>query len=389
MEKIVIIEALRTPVGKYKGVLSDFQAVDLGGLVTKEIIQRQPSLKDKIDYVVFGNVLQAGNGQNPARQIALHSGLDVSVPAVTVNEVCGSGLKAISHARQMLLLNEADLVIAGGTESMTNAPTLVEYNRKEDTYRNPRQVMFVDGLTDAFSGQAMGMTAEKVAETFSVSREMQDHFAYQSQKKAAKAQENQWFEAEMLPIVDANDQKIAFDEGIRPQTTMEKLAELKTVFKENGTVTAGNASTINDGASALLLCTKSYALAHDIPYLAEIEDIVEVGIDPSIMGISPITAIEKLFERNALTSKDIDLFEINEAFAASSVVVQDKLNLEDEKVNITGGGISLGHPIGATGARIVTTLIHQLKRTNQHTGVASLCVGGGLGLALLLKVPEE
>ena len=389
MEKIVIIEALRTPVGKYKGVLSDFQAVDLGGLVTKEIIQRQPSLKDKIDYVVFGNVLQAGNGQNPARQIALHSGLDVSVPAVTVNEVCGSGLKAISHARQMLLLNEADLVIAGGTESMTNAPTLVEYNRKEDTYRNPRQVMFVDGLTDAFSGQAMGMTAEKVAETFSVSREMQDHFAYQSQKKAAKAQENQWFEAEMLPIVDANDQKIAFDEGIRPQTTMEKLAELKTVFKENGTVTAGNASTINDGASALLLCTKSYALAHNIPYLAEIEDIVEVGIDPSIMGISPITAIEKLFERNALTSKDIDLFEINEAFAASSVVVQDKLNLEDEKVNITGGGISLGHPIGATGARIVTTLIHQLKRTNQHTGVASLCVGGGLGLALLLKVPEE
>lgn len=389
MEKIVIIEALRTPVGKYKGVLSDFQAVELGGLVTKEIIQRQPSLKDKIDYVVFGNVLQAGNGQNPARQIALHSGLDVSVPAVTVNEVCGSGLKAISHARQMLLLNEADLVIAGGTESMTNAPTLVEYNRKEDTYRNPRQVMFVDGLTDAFSGQAMGMTAEKVAETFSVSREMQDHFAYQSQKKAAKAQENQWFEAEMLPIVDANDQKIAFDEGIRPQTTMEKLAELKTVFKENGTVTAGNASTINDGASALLLCTKSYALAHDIPYLAEIEDIVEVGIDPSIMGISPITAIEKLFERNALTSKDIDLFEINEAFAASSVVVQDKLNLEDEKVNITGGGISLGHPIGATGARIVTTLIHQLKRTNQHTGVASLCVGGGLGLALLLKVPEE
>ncbi|EOT47965.1 hypothetical protein OMY_00772 [Enterococcus sulfureus ATCC 49903] len=389
MEKIVIIEALRTPVGKYKGVLSDFQAVDLGGLVTKEIIQRQPSLKDKIDYVVFGNVLQAGNGQNPARQIALHSGLDVSVPAVTVNEVCGSGLKAISHARQMLLLNEADLVIAGGTESMTNAPTLVEYNRKEDTYRNPRQVMFVDGLTDAFSGQAMGMTAEKVAETFSVSREMQDHFAYQSQKKAAKAQENQWFEAEMLPIVDANDQKIAFDEGIRPQTTMEKLAELKTVFKENGTVTAGNASTINDGASSLLLCTKSYALAHDIPYLAEIEDIVEVGIDPSIMGISPITAIEKLFERNALTSKDIDLFEINEAFAASSVVVQDKLNLEDEKVNITGGGISLGHPIGATGARIVTTLIHQLKRTNQHTGVASLCVGGGLGLALLLKVPEE
>lgn len=389
MEKIVIIEALRTPVGKYKGVLSDFQAVDLGVMVTKEIIQRQSSLKDKIDYVVFGNVLQAGNGQNPARQIALHAGLDVSVPAVTVNEVCGSGLKAISHARQMLLLNEADLVIAGGTESMTNAPTLVDYNRKEDTYRNPKQVMFVDGLTDAFSGQAMGMTAEKVAETFSVSREMQDRFAFHSQQKAAKAQENQWFEAEMLPIVDTNDQKIAFDEGIRPQTTVEKLAELKTVFKENGTVTAGNASTINDGASALLLCTKSYALAHDIPYLAEIEDIVEVGIDPSIMGISPITAIEKLFERNALTSVDIDLFEINEAFAASSVVVQDKLNLEDEKVNITGGGISLGHPIGATGARIVTTLIHQLKRTNQHTGVASLCVGGGLGLALLLKVSED
>lgn len=384
MEKIVIIEALRTPVGKYKGMLSKFQAVDLGVEVTKAILNKQPSLKDKIDYVVFGNVLQAGNGQNPARQIALRADLDVRVPAVTVNEVCGSGLKAISHARQMLLLNEAEIVLAGGVESMTNAPTIVDYDKQTDTYAHPKQVMFQDGLTDAFSGKAMGMTAENVSERFAVSRDAQDQFAYQSQKKAALAQENGWFDQEMIPL----DQAIK-DEGVRAQTTLEKLAELKTVFKSDGTVTAGNASTINDGASALLLCTKSYALEHGIEYLAEIDDIVEVGIEPDIMGISPITAITRLLERNQVTIADIDLFEINEAFAASSIVVQDTLKLDTKKVNIAGGGISLGHPIGATGARIVTTLVHQLRRTHQQVGIASLCVGGGLGLALLLHIPEE
>lgn len=384
MEKIVIIEALRTPVGKYKGMLSKFQAVDLGVEVTKAILNKQPSLKDKIDYVVFGNVLQAGNGQNPARQISLRADLDVRVPAVTVNEVCGSGLKAISHARQMLLLNEAEIVLAGGVESMTNAPTIVDYDKQTDTYAHLKQVMFQDGLTDAFSGKAMGMTAENVSERFAVSRDAQDQFAYQSQKKAALAQENGWFDQELIPL----DQAIK-DEGVRAQTTLEKLAELKTVFKSDGTVTAGNASTINDGASALLLCTKSYALEHGIEYLAEIDDIVEVGIEPDIMGISPITAITRLLERNQVTIADIDLFEINEAFAASSIVVQDTLKLDTKKVNIAGGGISLGHPIGATGARIVTTLVHQLRRTHQQVGIASLCVGGGLGLALLLHIPEE
>lgn len=390
MEKIVVIDALRTPIGKYHGKLANYSAVELGEKVTNELIRRQKEIAKKINYVIFGNVLQAGNGQNPARQISLKSGLDVSIPAVTINEVCGSGMKAIALARQMLQLHEAEVVLAGGVESMTNAPSISHFDKATQTYSNPEPVMFVDGLKDAMSGQMMGMTAENVAHHYHISREEQDSFAFCSQKKAAHAQENGWFAKEMVPIQINDGEYLTLDEGIRPQTTKEKLATLKTVFqKENGTVTAGNASTINDGASAMLLCTKSYALANQIPYLAEIEDLVEVGVDPEIMGISPIKAIEKLLQRNHKMINDIDLFEINEAFAASSLVVERQLGIPQEKVNIAGGGISLGHAIGATGARIVTTLIHQLRRTNQKTGVASLCVGGGIGLALLLQLPER
>lgn len=390
MEKVVIIDALRTPVGKYRGSLTEFSAVELGTFVAKELLNRQPQIVDQIDYVSMGNVLQAGNGQNPARQVALAAGLDVRVPAVTINEVCGSGMKAIAHARQLLQLQEANIVLAGGIESMTNAPSVTYYDKATESYSDPAPVMFVDGLTDVFSGKLMGLTAENVAERYQVSREQQDAFAYRSQQKAAHAQAENWFATEVVPIQLKNGTMLSQDESVRVDTTIEKLRTLKTVFKqEAGTVTAGNASTINDGASAVLMCTKAFAEANQIPYLAEIEDIVEVGIDPAIMGVSPVTAIEAICQRNQLALATVDLFEINEAFAASSIAVEQQLGLDAAKVNIAGGGISLGHAIGASGARLVTTLIHQLRRTGKETGIASLCVGGGIGLALLLRLPKK
>ncbi|MGX7262428.1 hydroxymethylglutaryl-CoA reductase, degradative [Enterococcus crotali] len=382
--EIVIIDALRTPNGKYRGQLKSLSAVELGTIAAKELLKRNEKAVKHIQRVVFGNVLQAGNGQNPARQIALNSGLNFEVPAFTVNEVCGSGMKAISLARQALLLGEADIVLAGGTESMTTAPAITY--KEQDTYTKPVPTMMVDGLTDAFSGKAMGLTAENVAEQFAISQQMQDEFAAQSQQKAAIAQEKGNFIDEIVPIT-IEGSILKEDEGIRKDTTVEKLSTLKTVFKENGSVTAGNASTISDGASAMLLTTKAFAEQHHMPYIAVIKDVTEVGIDPSIMGISPIKAIETLLERNNMRVEDIDLFEINEAFAASSIVVKNELNIPDEKLNIWGGSIALGHPIGASGTRIVSTLARQLESTTSHFGIAALCVGGGLGLAMLLERP--
>ncbi|MGX7139287.1 acetyl-CoA C-acetyltransferase [Enterococcus silesiacus] len=384
--EIVIIDALRTPIGKYRGQLKSLSAVELGTAVTKELLKRNTKAAEHIKQVVFGNVLQAGNGQNPARQIAINSGLQFEVPAFTVNEVCGSGMKAISLAKQAIQLGQADVILAGGTESMTNAPAITY--KEEDTYSKPAPTMIVDGLTDAFSGKAMGLTAENVAEQFNITREMQDIFAVHSQMKAAKAQVEGKFVKEIVPI-SIDGTILEHDEGVRKDTILEKLSMLKTVFKEDGSVTAGNASTINDAASAMILASKSFAEKHQIPYLAIVKDVTEIGIDPSIMGISPIKAIQTLLQRNDLAVEDIDLFEINEAFAASSIVVQNELKIPKEKLNIWGGGISLGHPIGASGTRIIATLAHQLEDTTGRYGVASLCVGGGLGLAMLIERPQK
>jgi hydroxymethylglutaryl-CoA reductase len=384
VEEVVIIDALRTPIGKYRGQFNQVSAVTLGTTVTQALLKRNPMLQKEVQQVIFGNVLQAGNGQNPARQIALNSGLSYDIPASTINEVCGSGLKAIALARQAIQLGEAEVVLAGGVESMSQAPYLSQYDKQTDSYSQPKPVMIKDGLTDAFSGKHMGLTAENVAEQFTITRQQQDTFALYSQQKAAEAQAKGYFVEEILPVEIA-ETVYEKDEGIRPETTLEKLGTLRTVFKEEGTVTAGNASTLNDGAAGVLLASKSFAEKHQLPYLAVIKDITEVGIDPSIMGISPIKAIRSLLERNALSIDAIDLFEINEAFAASSIVVQQELAIPDEKLNICGGGISLGHPIGASGTRIVTTVAHQLNRINGHYAIASLCVGGGLGLAVLLE----
>lgn len=384
MEEVVILSAVRTPIGKYKGTLATVSAVDLAAITITEAVKRS-NVKNQVDQVILGNVLQAGSGQNVARQASIKAGLGNQVPAMTINEVCGSGLKSIILAMQQIQLGRAQLVVAGGTENMSQAPKLTKFDFETESYQEPISSMIYDGLTDAFSGEHMGLTAEKVSERFGVTRQMQDEFAYDSQKKAHTANISGKFSEEIVPVHLADGTVIEKDEGIRENATLEKMSSLKPAFKEEGTVTAANASTLNDGASALVLAAKSYAIANQLPFLAEIEDYAEVGIDPSIMGVAPINAINKLLQQRQMTTKQVDLFEINEAFAASSVAVERELALPKNKVNIYGGGIALGHPIGASGARIVTTLLSALKDENKERGIASLCIGGGLGLAIMLK----
>lgn len=378
VKEIVIIDALRTPVGKYDGALAEYSAEKLGTHVVSALLSKNKNIKSDVEQVIFGNVLQAGNGQNIARQIAINSGLSTSVPASTINEVCGSGMKAVILAKQLLQLGEAEVVIAGGTESMSNAPILKNRNTEEETLS-----MLSDGLIDAFSGISMGIIGETIAEQFDVSRADQDRFAQNSQEKAVAASQAGIFNDEIVALGE-----LSVDETPRPSSSLEKLATLRTAFKENGTVTAGNSSPVNDGASALILATKDYAEKHGISYFAELVESAEVGIDPAIMGVSPIDAIQKLVQRSGVQLLEIDLFEINEAFAASSIAVNRELGLKDSQVNIYGGAIALGHAIGSSGAKILTTLGYALKREQKHYGIASLCIGGGLGLAILLKNPD-
>lgn len=378
MKEIVIIDALRTPVGKYDGALSDKTAAELGVHVVKNLLERHEDIKEDVKQVIFGNVLQAGTGQNIARQISINSGLSHHVPASTVNEVCGSGMKAVILAKQLLQLEEADVVIAGGTESMSQSPIIRHRKSGEEIL-----TMMSEGLTDAFNGESMGLIGETIAEQFEVSREEQDRFAQRSQEKALAARTAGAFEKEIVPFSD-----LAEDETIRANSSLEKLSSLRTAFSENGSVTAGNSSPVNDGASALILASNDYAEDKELPVLAKLLASEEVGIDPEIMGVSPIKAIRQLLERTKLDIEDIDVFEINEAFAASSVAVNQELNIPEEKVNIYGGAIALGHAIGSSGARILTTLAYALQRENKRYGIASLCIGGGLGLAVLLENPN-
>lgn len=389
MEEVVIIDALRTPIGKYKGSLSSVSAVELGKTVVKQIIDKNKINPDEIKQVIFGNVLQAGLGQNPARQIALGAGLSERIPAMTINEVCGSGMKSVILAEQLIQLGKAELVIAGGVESMTQAPKIKKFLPKENSYDTATSSMWNDGLKDAFTQEPMGITAENVAKKYGISRLEQDTYALTSQQRAAKAQKDHLFAEEIVPITLASGEVVEHDEGINSLATMAQLAELRPAFEEDGTVTAGNSSTINDGAAVLILASKRYALANGLPYLATIKDSTEIGIDPSVMGVAPIVAIQELLDKNQLKNEDIDLFEINEAFAATSLAVAKELKLPEEKVNPKGGGIALGHPIGASGARILTTLAHSLKTEQKKYGIASLCVGGGIGLAVLLECPTE
>ena len=391
---IVIISATRTAIGKFGGQFASISAVELGTAAAKSAIQKGNIDPTLIDTVIFGQVLQAGLGQNPARQVALNSGLPHSSTALTVNEVCGSGLKSILLAAQAIRLCDAKIVLAGGMENMSLAPHLLP-NRFATKNGNCTMIdaLFHDGLTDAFSNEAMGITAENLVEKYGFTRQQLDEFAAHSQQKAYQAQQNGAFDKEITPIEITNKktkQVVAInkDEFIRPETTVESLGSLRPAFKKDGTVTAGNSSGINDGAAALILTTREVANTLNLPILATLTGYAEAGVDPSIMGIGPVPAIEKLIQRTHIPLDRVDLFELNEAFAAQSLAVMKDLKLNPDKVNVHGGAIALGHPIGASGARIVVTLIHALQQRQLQTGIASLCVGGGMGVALSLKIEQ-
>ena len=391
---IVIISATRTPIGKFGGQFASISAVELGTTVAKSAIEKGKVDPSLIDTVIFGQVLQAGIGQNPARQVALNSGLPHTSTALTVNEVCGSGLKSILLAAQAIRLGDAKIVLAGGMENMSLAPHLLP-NRFATKNGNCTMIdaLFHDGLTDAFSNEAMGITAENLVEKYGFTRQQLDEFAAQSQQKAYQAQQNGAFDKEITSIELTNKKtkqviSIDKDEFIRPETTVESLSSLRPAFKKGGVVTAGNSSGINDGAAALILTTREVANTLNLPILATLTGYAEAGVDPSIMGIGPVPAIEKLIQRTHIPLDRVDLFELNEAFAAQSLAVIKELKINPEKVNVNGGSIALGHPIGASGARIVVTLIHALQQRQLQTGIASLCVGGGMGVALSLKVEQ-
>ena len=387
MKEVVIVSAVRTPIGRFGGSLKDSSAVELGKIVVEDALKRANIETSDIQQVIFGNVLQAGLGQNPARQIAIHAGIPFEVPAMTINEVCGSGLKAVMLGRQAIQLGEAEVVVVGGTENMSQAPFLMENHRFGPKFGNDQVVdsMINDGLSDAFGQYHMGITAENVAEQFKVSRKEQDAFAYNSQMKAKQAEEQGFFQEEIVPVPLKNGTLMEKDETIRYDTSMEKLERLKPAFKKDGTVTAGNASGINDGASALVLMSKERAEAKGIPYLATIKATAEIGIDPAIMGYAPYYAVKEAVKKSDYSLSEIDLFQLNEAFASQSVAVVKDLKIDPAKTNIYGGAIALGHPIGASGARVLTTLLYELKQTKQQTGVASLCIGGGLGVAMVVE----
>lgn len=388
---IVIVSATRTAIGKFGGQFATTSAIKLGTTVAKAAIQKANLSPEQIDTVIFGNVLQAGLGQNPARQVGLGAGLSHESTAVTVNEVCGSGLKAIISAAQALRLGDAKIVLAGGMENMSLAPHLLQ--QRFAPKNGPVTLvdsLFNDGLTDAYSQDAMGITAENIVEKYGFTREEQDAFAVASQQKAAKAQAEGRFASEITPVAVFNrktksdDLKVT-DEFIRPNTNLESLAGLKPSFKKDGTVTAGNASGINDGAACVIMTTPEYATELGLPILATLKGYAEAGVDPSIMGIGPVPAIQKLVARTRIPLEKVDVFELNEAFAAQSMAVIKDLKIPTEKVNPFGGAIALGHPIGASGTRIVVTLINALDQLDGKIGVASLCVGGGMGVAIAIE----
>lgn len=380
MNKVVIVSAQRTPVGKFRGRLSNYSAVELGTAALKSAINKIQLDPKDIENVIFGNVVQAGTGQNAARQIAVNAGLPYETPGMTVNEVCGSGLKSIILGKQLIQLGEANVVAVGGIESMTNTPDLIL--KKGDA---PVKSFMHDGLTDVFHNMAMGLTAEAIATKYEVTREEQDAFALNSHLKSDKATKAGKFNEEIVPLEDVNGETITSDELIRPESTIEDLATLKTIFKEDGTVTAGNASALSDGGSALILMSESYAKEHGYTILATVGQHAEIGCDPLYMGYAPFYAVESLLNKTGKTIQDIDLVEMTEAFSAQSIPVKKNLNIPDEKFNIYGGAIALGHPLGSTGSRLVTTLAHALKQEDKQTGIATACIGGGLGIALMIE----
>ena len=385
LKEVVIVGAVRTPIGTYKGSLKNIKADQLGSTVIKEVLKKSKFNENEIDEVIMGQVLSAGGGQNPARQAAINAGIPISKPAHIVNQVCGSGLRAVISGYQSIRLGELKNVISGGQESMSLAPHAIFYRDEKKISENKLlDTMINDGLTDAFNNYHMGVTAENVAKKFDISREKQDEYALNSQKKAETAIAKNKFDDELIKI-NQDGNILSKDEHPRKGLELTDLRKLKTVFKENGTVTAGNSSGINDGAAALLLTTLDEAEKKFIQPLAKIVSWASVGIDPALMGLGPINAVREAIKKAKWNLNEIDLFEINEAFASQSIAVIRELGIDPNKVNVNGGAIALGHPIGASGARILVTLIHEMNRQNKHKGCATLCIGGGMGIALCLE----
>ena len=391
MQDVVIVSAVRTPIASFGGALQGYGAVNLGALVIREAVQRAGIQGKQVDEVIMGNVLQAGLGQNPARQAALKAGLPVETTAQTINVVCGSGLKAVVAAAQAIRAGDAEIVAAGGMESMSDAAFLLDQARWGQRMGHGTLVdsMIKDGLWCAFNEYHMGITAENVAEKYGIGRREQDEFAAWSQAKAVAAMEKGRFKEEIVPVAipQRKGEPVIFDRDEYPRagTTVETLAKLKPAFKKDGTVTAGNASGINDAAAACVLMSKEKAAALGIPYLAAIKGYGMAGVDPAIMGVGPVNAVKKALQKAGIALDELDLIEANEAFAAQALAVTKELGFPGEKVNVNGGAIALGHPIGASGTRILVTLVHEMKKRRNKLGLATLCIGGGQGIALVVE----
>lgn len=391
MTRVVLAkQRYRTPIGVFGGAFKDVPAYDLGATLIEHIIKETGLNPSEINEVIIGNVLQAGQGQNPARIAAMKGGLPETVPVFTVNKVCGSGLKSIQLAYQSIVTGENDIVLAGGMENMSQSPMLVNNSRFGFKMGHQSMVdsMVYDGLTDVFNQYHMGITAENLVEQYGISREEQDTFAVNSQKKAANAQQNGGFDSEIVPVSIPQRKGepivVTKDEGVRENVSVEKLSRLRPAFKKDGTVTAGNASGINDGVMMMLVMSEDKAKELNIEPLAVLDGFGSHGVDPSIMGIAPVGAVEKALKRSKKELSDIDVFELNEAFAAQSLAVDRELKLPPEKVNVKGGAIALGHPIGASGARVLVTLLHQLN-DEVETGLTSLCIGGGQAIGAVVS----
>ena len=386
---VVITAALRTPIGTYKGSLKDLSADKLGALVIKEAVHKSKLKSNDIDEVIMGHVLTAGLGQNPARQASIHAGIPVSKPAHIVNQVCGSGLRSVITGYQSIKLGENKIIVAGGQENMSRAPHAIFY-RKDKKLDEKKLVdtMVNDGLIDSFNGYHMGVTAENVANKYQITRDEQDLFALNSQEKTQKAINENKFQNELIKLqINIDDKNSIFEKDEHPRNNLrlEDLQKLKTVFKENGTVTAGNSSGINDGAAATILMSRQEAELKSIEPLVKVVSWATCGIEPSLMGLGPIRAVNIALEKAGWKRESVDLFEINEAFAAQSIAVIRDLKIPIEIMNVNGGAIALGHPIGASGTRILVTLIHEMIRQNKAKGCATLCIGGGMGIAICVE----
>ncbi|TWT07576.1 acetyl-CoA C-acetyltransferase [Planococcus sp. CPCC 101016] len=392
-QEIVIVSAVRTAVGSFQGALKDVPATQLGAIVIKEAIERAGIQSDQVSEVIMGNVLQAGLGQNPARQASIHAGLPETVPAMTINKVCGSGLKSIQLAYQAIYAGDADIVVAGGMENMSRAPYLMENARSGFRMGDQKVVdsMLVDGLMCAFNDYHMGVTAENLCDRYEITREEQDKFAARSQARATAAVDSGRFNDEIVPVEipqrKGDPMLFKADEYVKSDSNEERLGKLRPAFKKEGSVTAGNASGINDGAAAVVVMSKAKADELGLTPLATVVANGSAGVDPAVMGIGPVEAVKNALKKADMSLEDIELIEANEAFAAQSIAVDRELKFNHDILNVNGGAIAIGHPIGASGTRIFVTLLHEMIKRDAKTGLATLCIGGGQGIATVIKRP--